>query len=171
MSAIRQSKITGVARETIMAGARALKLKTGSSSIIIDHYEFTVGKDGSVRGDYDYITKVGTFELPDHVAQRPRALVGILAQVGTTEMVAERLMAQGFTVEKNSLAGAIVATKGNHRIDFTIDREGIIRREGTNYEGNSCLSVLDSMLSEICSESVISTEMKTQPAMVIRRAL
>lgn len=171
MSAIRQSKVTGVARETIIAGAKAMKFKTTPNSINIDGYTFTVTKQGGVRGDYDFITKVHNFTLPDNVQERPKALVGILAQAGTTERVAERLIAQGFNVEKNLAAGAIIATKGNQRIDFTIDREGIIRREGTNYEGNTCLNMLDTMLSEICSESVLSTEMKTQPTMVIRRAI
>jgi len=171
MSAIRQSKVTGVAPETIMAGAKAMKLKTTSNTIQINGSTFTVTKEGGVRGDYDFITQVGKFNLPKLVEQRPKALVGILAQVGTAEKVAEKLLAQGFSVEKNSTSGAVVATKGNQRIDFNIDQEGIIRREGTNYEGNTCLSMLDTMLGEICSESVMSTEMKTQPTMVVRRAI
>jgi hypothetical protein len=171
MSAIRQAKLTNVQQSTLLRGAKALKLKTTNSTIEVGGYTFNVTREGAIRGDYDFIHSVAGIKLPEAVANKPRALVGILAQSGTVEVVSDQLTNQGWAVEKNITNGALVATKGTLRIDLNIDRNGIIRQEGTNFEGTACQNTLDMLLSEVGSATITSNEMKTQPAVVVRRAI
>ncbi len=171
MSAVRQSKLSNVNQNTIIAGAKALNLKTTANTIEIQGYRFTVTDKGAVRGDYDFITEVAKNPLPKEVEMKPRVLLGILAQAGTTQVVSETLLNQGWTIEKDINNGSLVAVKGTMRMDLTIDKKGMIRTEGTNFTGNSCLSTMDTLLQEVGNFNVLSTEMKQEPQVVLRKAI
>lgn len=171
MSKIREAKLSAVNATTIVAGARALGLKATERTIDfgVSRGVFQVSKNGSLQGDYDYVTSVAGIEIPSAISARPQAVVGILAQAGSISRIAEHLSSSGWTPEVNYRAGTLNATRGtSESISVSADRTGKIKSEGTNFEGNSCSLVLDHFMDLLGDYKIENETMKTEEVQVIR---
>jgi len=170
MSKIREAKLTSVNSKTIIAGAKALGYKTTDKMIDfgVSRGSFEVMKNGSIKGDFDYVTKLGTVELPKDIEKRPAAMVGILAQAGSISRIAEHLEPQGWSVEKNYSEGTLVAKRGSEQVDVRADRTGKVSSEGTNFQGNACSTVLDTFMELLGNYNVTNETSKVEPQQVIR---
>lgn len=169
MSKIREAKLNAVNATTIVAGARALGIKATANSIEFGQGgRFEILKNGSLKGDFDFVTKVAGVDLPKSIAQRPEAMIGILAQAGSISRIGEQLSANGWSVESDYRGGKLVATRGSERVDFAVGRDGKTTTEGTNFQGNSCSMVLDSLLDLLGTYNVTNETSKVDPTQVIR---
>lgn len=170
MSKIREAKLNAVNATTIVAGARALGIKASANSIEFGGHggRFEILKNGSLKGDFDFVTKVAGVDLPKSIAQRPEAMIGILAQAGSISRIGEHLSANGWSVESDYRGGKLIATRGSERVDVMAGRDGKLSTEGTNFQGNSCSMVLDNLLDLLGTYNVTNETSKVDPTQVIR---